>query len=381
VSNNIQVIADRTLDAFVMTGEVMDVLSPEYDMRSRIEVKFSHAIFTDTGSLFSEEYIANRSAQKKKLLEHLFVSPDIGLTESNIALTPDKVSIIGNFQEKVAYRISLDGVEDIYGRSAGTQLSFTPDKKPFLSLVVQDGKTVFPVGSPIAAKIFSLSTPKDHYSVKLCQIPLQDYARMERVITEGKIEHTDAVYELLNSDRTSACVKKDITLTPGASVTPFSVNDLVEGGKLAPGLYILAFRDRDDILPFGRFVAPKVFSVIDEQIAMKVDSSGRMQFLVTDILTNEPKPNQSIEILENVGATSEYAWNPTTQTYEQRYLPLSTQAFSTGMTVATTNKTGIAQARIDTTSSLQMMRSPYSLMNEYSYDDSSYPSFVAISRG
>jgi hypothetical protein len=71
---------------------------------------------------------------------------------------------------------------------------------------------MFTAGQPISAKIYSLSSPKDTYTLKLCQIGLEDYARMERVIVEGKMEYTDAVYELLNSDRTSNCAKKDITL-------------------------------------------------------------------------------------------------------------------------------------------------------------------------
>jgi hypothetical protein len=63
------------------------------------------------------------------------------------------------------------------------------------------------------------------------------------------------------------------------------LNDFYDGGKISPGLYIVGFRNRDDVLPYGKFVSPRVFSVIDEQIAMKVDSSGKMQFLVSDIAT------------------------------------------------------------------------------------------------
>ncbi len=43
-----------------------------------------------------------------------------------------------------------------------------------------------------------------------------------------------------------------------------------------------------------------------------------------------------------------------------------------------TGRTGLASARFDPD---QMSRSPYSLMNEYDYDESSYPSFLGISSG
>ncbi len=328
VSNNIQVVLDRTLTPFVLTGTLTDILSPEYDMKSRIEISFSSPLFTDSGSLYSPEYIAYRSQQKKNLLARIHISPDIGLTESGIVLTPQKLSIVGDFKEKTSYRVSLDGIEDIYGRTASTQILFTPEKKPFLSLVLNEGKTMFPVDTPIQAKIYSLSTPQEAYTVKLCKIELEDYARMERVITEGKIDATDAVYELLNSDRTTACTKKEVSLTPGASVTTFSVDEMMENNRLTPGLYMLAFRDRDAILPFGRFVSPRVFSVVDEQLTMKVDASGRMQFLVTDIKTGAPKENQKIELIENIGSTTEYSYDPVTNEYKTTYLPLSTRSFA-----------------------------------------------------
>jgi hypothetical protein len=100
-------------------------------------VNFSYPIFTDTGALYSNEYIDNRKQQKENLLSHITISPDVGLTADDIVLTPTKMSLIGNFQEKTHYRISFDNVEDIYGRSASMKTDFTPEKKPFLSIALE----------------------------------------------------------------------------------------------------------------------------------------------------------------------------------------------------------------------------------------------------
>jgi hypothetical protein len=98
---------------------------------------------------------------------------------------------------------------------------------------------------------------------------------------------------------------------------------------MKPGLYVLAFRNKDDILPFDRFVAPKVFSVIDTHITMKIDAGGQMSFLATDILTGRPRENQSITVAQNITRTYTEEWDPETEKYRVNYLPLSRLSFST----------------------------------------------------
>ena len=211
-----------------------DVLSPEYDMKSRLEVTFSSPIFTDTGALYSDEYITNRGNEKTKILSALRISPNVNISVDDIALTPNKMSVTGEFREGVKYTIRLDNVEDIYGRTNSFQYAFTPEKKPYLSLVIDGSKTIFTKGENVNAKIYALSSPQDMYTVKLCKIGIENYSQMERVMIEGKSAYRDAVYALLSSDRATDCVKKDITLSSDSSVTTFSVNDMVNGSQLSP---------------------------------------------------------------------------------------------------------------------------------------------------
>lgn len=84
------VVEDRSLTPFTVIGSVLESLSPEYDMQTRVEFDFSHHLYEDTGALYSPEYIANRKDAKIDFLKHLSVSPDIPLTPENLIFTPDR---------------------------------------------------------------------------------------------------------------------------------------------------------------------------------------------------------------------------------------------------------------------------------------------------
>ena len=83
-------IEDRTLSPFSLSGSTLSTLSPEYDMKSQMEFRFSHSLYTDSGTLYSPEYIEHRSLAKIDFLKHLDVSPDISINISDLTLTPDR---------------------------------------------------------------------------------------------------------------------------------------------------------------------------------------------------------------------------------------------------------------------------------------------------
>lgn len=58
------------LETFTATGVVTDILSPEYDMQSRVEFRFNTDIFTDSGNLYSREYIDHRHTEKINFLKN-----------------------------------------------------------------------------------------------------------------------------------------------------------------------------------------------------------------------------------------------------------------------------------------------------------------------
>ncbi len=221
------------------------MLSPEYDLQSEVEFRFSHDIFADTGALYSDEYIEHRRLQKLAILKALDISPAVPLTEEQIMLSPDRVTILANFHEGTEYTMRLHDVMDEYGRKSDAKFVWTPVSEPFLSLGLSGRRTMFRSGEDIPAKMYAMKTPKDTYSLKLCRISMEGYARAERMITEGKREDIESIYAMLDGGvETSLCAKSDIIIASGASVAPFSVQDMYPDHTIAPGLYIIAPRDK-----------------------------------------------------------------------------------------------------------------------------------------
>ncbi len=122
------------LDVFTASGVVTDILSPEYDMQSRIEFRFATDIFSDTGALYSSEYLEHRRMAKVEFLKHLSISPEINVTEADLELSPNRAIVYARLLESKEYRVSLDSIEDIYGRSTSTSLDITAKTIPSLSL-------------------------------------------------------------------------------------------------------------------------------------------------------------------------------------------------------------------------------------------------------
>lgn len=87
------------LDVFTASGVVTDILSPEYDMQSRLEFRFATDIFSDTGALYSSEYLEHRRMAKVEFLKHLSISPEINVTEADLELSPNRAIVYARLLE------------------------------------------------------------------------------------------------------------------------------------------------------------------------------------------------------------------------------------------------------------------------------------------
>jgi hypothetical protein len=84
------VIEDRWLEDFTITGSIIQALSPEHDMKSQLEFRFSHDVYRDIGTLYSPEYIAHRRDAKIAFLQNLHINPNIDVSPDDLVLTPDR---------------------------------------------------------------------------------------------------------------------------------------------------------------------------------------------------------------------------------------------------------------------------------------------------
>lgn len=373
-------VLDRAIDDFTVTGSVVSVLSPEYDLQSEIEFRFSHDIFADTWALYSEEYIANRLKEKVAFLQKLDITPRVDITPDQIVMTPSRVSILAHFDEWVEYTIRLRDIRDEYGRKKDTKILFTPISEPFLSLGLPARRTMFRYGEDIEAKLYALKTPKDAYTLKLCRISLEWYARTEKMIAEWKREDLDTIYNMLDGGLdTSECTKSDIHISTGATISKFHVSDMYPNHALKPWLYILAPKEKSVALSFNKVVLPRIFSVIDSQVTMKVDASGKMTFLVTDINTGAPRDNQSVRVFKNITRTYTEEWDPRTEKSIRTYLPFTNRSFATGVTLGSTKQDGVLTVSKNELTPDEYSP-PYGLMYEWYGDyEWRYESFLASS--
>ncbi len=99
IGGDLQYINYEILPEFSATGSLTHALSPEYDMRSRIEFDFSTDIFSDTGTIYSDIYIEHRRQEKIEFLKKLSISGNIHIEEKDIELSPRKAIILANMTE------------------------------------------------------------------------------------------------------------------------------------------------------------------------------------------------------------------------------------------------------------------------------------------
>ena len=150
----------------------------------------------------------------------------------------------------------------------------------------------------------------------------------------------DTVYDILSGKDVFSCVKKDIDLSGSGYVSNLDIRNFSSDGRFSPGMYILAFANKADVMGFQKSVNPLLFTVMNSHITMKVDSSGKMMFLVTDMTSGKPLANQEITVMRNISRSYRETWNAATNQIDRQYIPLSTQAFATGIILGKTNDQG-----------------------------------------
>ena len=203
------------------------------------------------------------------------------------------------------------------------------------------------------------------------------------MITSPDRASNDMVSTLLSDAKeVSGCVKKDIVLAKTGYVSPFLASDLFPSGTLESGLYILSLSDPSDIVDTKKFFRPVIFSVIDTNITMKVDASGRLMILATDIATGVPLGGQDITIKRNITRTYTETWNGSTQVSERHYIPLTSQAFASGISLGRTDPEGFLEMKVDSIKDGSGYESsPYGLSFEDWWDyEGRYDSFIVESR-
>ena len=320
--------------------------------------------------------------QKIAFLKALNVSPHIDILPENLVLTPDRAILTLPLKEGEKYSFTIKDIEDIYGRKASLEYSTTLKSEPFLSLKLSQNKQIYTKNEPIAAKLYTLLPAKKSYTLKLCRLNLEGYARVERTLSDTSLINNQSFRSLLSSQEVSECREKEIVLKEGGYVSPFTISDFFLSDAKKTGLYMLSFAKDEDTQGFQKFIAPILFSIVDTHITMKVDASGKMMILATDISTGKPLPDQEIKLLRNISRTHTEKWDPNTGKTEKLYLPLTTQSFATGVIIGKTDGQGYVDTQVETLPGIDGYDSnPYGLAFDSWWDyEGRYDSFLVESR-
>lgn len=168
-------------------------------MKSQIEFTFSHDIYSDSGTLYSAEYMNHRSNQKIEFLKRFDITPNIGLKPEDLMLTPDRAVLTLPLEEGKEYNVSLRNISDIYGREASSHMIITPKSEPFLSLKLQAKEQIFTPKNTIEGKLYALKAAKKTYNLKLCSLSLEDYSKIERMVTNTSRGKNSLVFDVLKA--------------------------------------------------------------------------------------------------------------------------------------------------------------------------------------
>lgn len=196
-------------------------------MKSQVEFRFSHDIYTDSGVIYSPEYIAHRRDAKIAFLKTLDISPHVDVTPDDVILTPDRTILTLPLAERQDYTFSLRDITDIYGRKSSSALKIKPESAPFLSLKLQNQKLVYTTGEPIEAKLYALASMSNTYTLRLCQVDIESYSRVERMIVDRSLAKNALVSDVLSHGKN--CHEKDIIISSHGYVSPFRIDDFFPG--------------------------------------------------------------------------------------------------------------------------------------------------------
>ncbi len=100
---------------------------------------------------------------------------------------------------------------------------------------------------------------------------------------------------------------------------------------------MLYFSNPKDLENYEKFIVPIFFSIVDTHLTLKVDASGKMMIQAIDIATGKPRENQIVTLARNVSRTHKERWDNVNQRVEKEYIPFTSQAFATGVSIGNTN--------------------------------------------
>lgn len=100
--------------------------------------------------------------------------------------------------------------------------------------------------------VYSNDLQKRNYDIKICRLDVTGFSRISQIITEKNIEKIPQIYDLLTSSHTSDCQKTVVDFADTSALATFSLSEKFDKNLLRPGLYVVAFRNLEDVTLFSQ---------------------------------------------------------------------------------------------------------------------------------
>lgn len=302
--NQIFPVLDRALEEFSLLGSITTDISDENNFKNSVYISSTAPLIWQDFS-DDETYVSAVKNLKKHIISKVSFSPEVAFWENDIAIVEWGFEVRARFEDEKKYTIFIQDLEDIYGRTASMKMDFIPKNNTYMGIDLVGEKYDFASLGDVKVNVFSSDIHKRNYEIKACRLNVAGFSRIADIIQEGDKEKIPEVYSILTSSSATDCQKASVHFEENEVLSTLSLFDVFDKNIFRPGLYVLAFRDFEDIKSVEQWVFPVLFSFSNIEILSELQENGMTTMRLLDSFSGSVLSNQEIEIFEKISENNE----------------------------------------------------------------------------
>ncbi|MDF2379161.1 MAG: MG2 domain-containing protein [Candidatus Gracilibacteria bacterium] len=361
-ADSLQVFAESKITPSEASLSLKELFNPDLEFKTVIEVDFKSPFFDTQKVRKGDDLIQYRTLQKERLALLFSVSPSADIVAEEIVLYSDRAEVPINLKDKLSYQVTLGSGTDVYGQSFSEKsLLVETGELTYLGFKQQESQTIFMDTALPTIDIVHYEV--ENPTVKLCRVALEEYAKIEQVVSRRNDYDFSDQFLLEGIDQlpVEECFNQEITLNSDSVRTPVDISKMI-GSPGRSGLYFLtfAFQGERKLAEKAPVISPLFFSIVDAHISMKLSESGKALFWVNDIQTGEGIAGLTLKAYHNEFTASESRWNSSTRQTDYTYFsPLEKPVYKSLGEIGKTDDQGFLQADFSNDDYLEAFQSWY----------------------
>lgn len=339
----------KYLNPSFSTGNFFDINN---DFKSQVFIDFELDFFRDAWEENSDEYIENRLAAKKRLIDLIEIEPSIEINLDDVYLYPQRAILNLALEPTSSYTIGLLPYEtDMWEQTNYKKFSFKTPENKYFGMRIKNPVSIYTKDNLPNFEIIDYNTEKVDTTISMCRISPESYAEVEVYLkTWEKTRAKEYFMDWMKWLELEDCINKEISFKEESNINKnefvrkdFSFTDFNEEEN-PNWLFIVFFPDVWDVEYNWKINKPILFGVVNSHIMMKVSKEWQWFFFINDFDWN-PVANQEVVVYLNDFEEIETTWNATKRDYDVEYnLPLNdTKVFSWAISLWKTWENGILE--------------------------------------